>query len=123
MQNRPNNKKQKFWGSWRCNVLLLFFSLVAIYGFFGSVSKYSMAREKYMNSRDELEKLENNKQKLESSLSMLSTEFGEEQVIRDKFNVVKEGEGLIVIVDEKDSSSQNKGENGGFIDFLGSLFD
>lgn len=123
MQNHPNKKKQKFWGSWKCNILLVLVCILAIYSVIGSISKYTLAREKYKNSKEELEKLEANKDKLESSLTVLSTDFGEEQVIRDKFNVVREGEGLIVIIDEKESASSASQIGSGFASFWRSLFD
>ncbi len=104
-------------------MLLALVCILAIYSVIGSISKYTLAREKYKNSKEELEKLEENKQKLESSLSVLSTDFGEEQVIRDKFNVVREGEGLIVIIDEKESASNASQTRSGFASFWRSLFD
>lgn len=119
---RQSKEKAGFWGSWQCNVLLLVSSLVIFYGFVGSMSKYSLARDKYLDSEQELKDLEENKEKLERSIQEVSSPFGEEKVIRDRFNVVKEGESLIVIVDNEYEEKSESGKENGFIYFIKSIF-
>lgn len=119
---RQSKEKSGFWGSWQCNVLLLVASLVIFYGFIGSMSKYSLARDKYLDSEQELRDLEENKEKLEKSIQEVSSPFGEERVIRDRFNVVKEGESLVVIVDNEYEEKSESGEENGFIYFIKSIF-
>lgn len=120
MNNHSNKKTKKFWGSWRCNILLLFLSIIAIFSIFSAFQKYSLSRDKYKKTESELANLSQNKEKLESSLSSISTPFGQEKVFRDKFNVVKEGEGIIIIVDEEVDTSES--EKNGFFDVIFSVF-
>lgn len=123
MQNHPNKKKRKFWGSWRCNMLLIVATIFAMYSVISSVSEYRLAREKFKNSEEDLSNLNQNKERLENSLASISTEFGQEQAIRDKFNVVKDGEGLIIIVDEKKGDGSGASSESGFFSFIKSWFD
>jgi cell division protein FtsB len=50
----------------------------------------------------ELTELENRRQKLETDIASLKSERGQEEVIRENFQVTKDGEGVVVIVDEEE---------------------
>ena len=54
--------------------------------------------------KNELETLAAKEKNLSSRVASLKTERGVEEAIRDKFKVVKEGEGVIVVVDQNKPS-------------------
>lgn len=67
--------------------------------------------------------LEQQKEKFSLDIEKLKTERGIEESIRDKFGLVKDGEDLIVVVDEKPSLEANASTgSGGFFSFLKNLF-
>ena len=72
---------------------------------------------------DKITQLEQRKDKLTNDIANLKTEKGVEENIRDKFGLVKEGEGMIVVVDDKDQASAIKATpSGGFWSFLKNIF-
>ncbi len=68
--------------------------------------KYSDTKEKTDEARGELLKLEEQKKDLEKRVSFLQTDRGREDEIRSKFMVAKEGEGVIMVVDPKATSTE-----------------
>ena len=54
---------------------------------------------------NESEKLEAKQKLLEGEIGQLQTERGMEEEIRKKFRVVKEGESVIIVVDDKENSA------------------
>ena len=67
--------------------------------------------------------LQDQKDNLSSDIAKLKTEPGIEENIREKFGLAKEGEGLIVIVDEKPTNEDAlPASTGGFWSFFTNLF-
>jgi len=93
--------------------LILFF---VVKGFFGVYQKYSFSKDELLKSESELQLLKDKKEKIDHKIQNLETETGIEQEIRSKFDVAKEGERLIVIVeDEKEEIVvEEKGVFGNF---------
>ena len=60
---------------------------------------------------EDLESLKNREVELKTEIERLSTERGVDEEIRTKFRVVKEGEGMIVLVDSPDVSSTSSQNN------------
>ncbi len=88
----------------RSKLVLLFMFVILIFLARGSMSTYFKERE----SRVEVSRVMKEKQELEKRYAVMSeqsealkSDIGIESEIRSKFDVVKEGEGVIVIV-EKD---------------------
>ena len=72
---------------------------------------------------DKITELEKSKEKLNSDITKLKTEQGIEESIREKFGLAKEGENMILIIDDKNSSEIPKNtDSGGFFSFLKNLF-
>lgn len=71
-----------------------------------------------------LRELEARKTELEKELSRLSTERGIEEELREKFPVAKEGENVVVIVDEPAESASLEGSTSkpSFFDFFKNWF-
>jgi len=87
--------------------VLLF--LVCVLAFVGKGTwdlffKYNDVREKTVEIDAELIKLEKQKVEMQNRVNYLSTDFGKEEEIRNKFMVAKEGEGVIMVVDPKSAA-------------------
>lgn len=82
-------------------VLLIVFIIFArsTYSSFMKKKRAHSEQEKYQKRFDDLE---HKKQTLETNIEKLETERGLEEEYRTRFNVVKEGETLIKIVDESE---------------------
>lgn len=98
-------------------VILGIVFVLLIYSAWGSYQKEFETREKRDQRAAVLEDLQGRKAALEGELERLNTERGVEAEIRSKFEVAKEGEDVIVIVDapeEKEESPQTPEKEGFF---------
>ena len=95
-------------------VLVLFFA----WGMLGFMDKMTVTRENREIVENKVAQLEKEKEKLSFGINKLKTENGIEESIRDKFGLAKEGEGMIVIVDDKNTVEIPKENSGGFFYFL-----
>lgn len=99
-------------------VILVF--VFSVFSFWGKMEETSKNRK---IAEDKITELEKSKEKLNSDIANLKTEKGVEENIRNKFGLAKEGENMILIVDDKGSSEVPKNTNsGGFFSWLKSLF-
>jgi len=72
---------------------------------------------------DKVTELEKSKEKLNSEIIKLKTEKGIEENIREKFGLAKEGEEMIVIIEDKNSEeAEKKMDSEGFFSFLKNWF-
>ncbi len=109
--------------------LLLVILLVAL--LFFSRATYSLW-QKYGDAKDMISLLEKEKSVLNAKqdnlaarVSTLKTDKGVEEAIREKFKVIKEGEGVVVIVDQKEKESdtlQSKTEIPTFLERVRNFF-
>jgi len=67
--------------------------------------------------------LEESKKNLEAQVSKLQTERGVEEVLREDFGLSREGEGVIIIVDEEGEGEEVKPENRGFWGWIKGIFE
>lgn len=86
-------------------VLLILLGFFFIYSAVGAYKKSRLANDRLNTAQKELSNLEDQKHMLTTELENANTPFGQEKALREKFNVVKEGEQVIVIVDKEDSPS------------------
>lgn len=70
-------------------------------GVWGIYTKYQKSLEIKERARYDLEILTGREQSLMESIKALETDEGKERELRDRFGVVKEGEKIVVIVDDK----------------------
>ena len=98
-------------------LILLAYSVIDIYGKTReTVQKRNFAEEK-------VKELEDREGKLTEQIKSLKTESGVEASLRDKFGLVKEGEGIVVIVDDKKNVDQGFSKSrSGFVMFFKNLF-
>lgn len=105
---------------------LIFFGIVIlafIYSMFDFIGKMEETGKNRKIVEDKITELEKSKEKLNSDITKLKTEQGIEESIREKFGLAKEGENMILIIDDKNSSEIPKNtDSGGFFSFLKNLF-
>ncbi|OGI60025.1 hypothetical protein A2641_02510 [Candidatus Nomurabacteria bacterium RIFCSPHIGHO2_01_FULL_37_25] len=100
-------------------ILILFFA----WNMLGFMNKMSVTRENRKIAENKVAQLEKEKEKLASDINKLKSQNGIEENIRDKFGLAKEGEGLIVILDDKNTAETSKENSGGFFSFLKNWFE
>lgn len=98
---------------------IILFSVVAIFFLAETIGIYIKKNEAVtLDERMEAELLDlrQRKDELEKKIYDLQTEAGIEKEVRNKFNVQKEGEKVLVIVDKPDENDKNNldGEGNGF---------
>ena len=81
-----------------------------------------MTRENRKIAENKVQELELEKEKLSSDIAKLKTEKGIEENIREKFGLAKEGEGMIVIVEDKNPQTEQNDFSEGFFSFFKSWF-
>lgn len=85
-------------------ILLLFFA----YGMVGFVSKMADTIKNRQIAENKIAELQKNKENLSTNIAKLKTDAGVEENIRDKFGLAKDGEGLIVVVDDKNAPATDE---------------
>jgi len=113
-------KRNKSWGAIYPKIFILILCVVVIFlsnASWNAYQKYKIAQKNRDNSTVELEKLYDREEKLKKDTELLNTESGIETLLRQRFNVVKEGEGVIVIVEEqeKEQVRQIRESQGAFL--------
>jgi cell division protein FtsB len=72
---------------------------------------------------DKITELKQRKDTLTSEIAKLKTEKGVEENIREKFGWVKDGEDMIVVVDDNEqTNSNNTTQVNGFLSFFRKIF-
>ena len=100
-------------------ILILFFA----WGVVGFVGKMRETAKNRKIVQDKVAELQKGKEKLSAEINKLKTPAGIEESIRDKFGLAKEGEGMIVVVEEKNPPEvQANAESSGFFYFLRNFF-
>lgn len=124
MKNFQKGSKWKY--VMQSKIFLIFFGiaiLVFIYSMFSFASKMEETRKNRKIIEDKITELEKSIQTFNSDISKLKTERGQEEIIREKYGVAKEGENMILVVDDKNSAQTGENENsGGFFSWLKNLF-
>lgn len=78
-----------------CIVIVLIFR-----GVFGVYEKHEKSKEILKRAQYDLALLQEREQSITRSMESLNTEYGKERELRDRFGVIKEGENIVIIVDE-----------------------
>ena len=97
--------RQKMWHkiafSWVTILSLVFVMFILTKGVFGMYQKNVRASERAQDALIELAKVEKREASLSKSLGHIKTSRGVEEELRRKFDVSREGEHLLVIVDKE----------------------
>ena len=104
-------------------VLLVFLMLFFAWGIVGFFGKLKITKENRKIAENKMIELEKEKEKLTSDINKLKTPDGVEASIRDKFGLAKEGERMIVVVDDKNPPEAPKESSSDrFFSFFRNLF-
>ncbi len=103
------------------------FTLFFAYNVTGIIKKSRATTKNLDAALLELDALEAKKTKLQAGIDTLNTEKGVEDTIREKYRVVKEGEGLVVIVNDQNKTGEStqaeeEASKHGFWNFIKNLF-
>jgi cell division protein FtsB len=99
-------------------VFILFFAW-SVLGFWNKMQ--DTAKNKKI-AEDKVAALQKQKEKLSSDISNLKTDQGKEKVFRENFGLAKDGEDVIVVVDDKNTNPAPKPASSGFFSFFTNLF-
>ena len=100
-------------------VVLVFF----IWGVVGFIGKARETSRNKQIAEDKIAQLQKEKDKLSADITKLKTDQGIEESIREKFGLAKEGEGMIVVVDDKTTSpTEASNSSGSFWGFFRNWF-
>jgi cell division protein FtsB len=101
MKNFQTKRKKSFWQSWI--FLMFFFAIILIFAWnvFAFWRKMQDTSQNRKIAEDKISQLQKQRNELTDDIAKLNTEAGVEEAIRDKFGLVKEGENMIVIVEDK----------------------
>lgn len=98
-------------------ILILFFA----WGVFSLMNKMQITIENKRKAENKFIELQNKKEKFSAEIAKLKTESGIEESIREKFGLVKEGEDMIVIIEDKNTSAAREIPTNGFFLFFKNL--
>jgi cell division protein FtsB len=108
--------------SWPVMILLGLILLVFAWGVVGFMGKLSATRENRQMAENKLAELQNERNRLAADIASLKTDRGVEENIREKFGFGKEGEELIVVVDDQTKPAEPVVEKGWFASLWDKLF-
>src|SRR3989338_418725 len=91
-------------------VILLFFA----WGVFRFTGKMRVTRENRQIASNKLAELQKEKEKLSGDIARLETPEGVEASIREKFGFAREGEEVIVVVEDKNKLESKPPQSSGF---------
>jgi len=104
---KEKNKIKKIVYSWPVLIFLLIIVLLVGKGVWSVYKTQKISLENKQSSEKEYQELERRNNLIVSDLALLETDRGVEMEIRDKFQVVKEGEQLAVIIDSNEEEENN----------------
>jgi cell division protein FtsB len=122
---KPKLKKKNIYNKFTA-ILLSIITLILGASVVSVFEKYQDSGNKVNISKSQYEVLKQREQYLKLEMEKLSTLEGKEEAIRNKYRAVKEGEEVIVIIDQNksrinlDDNSLNKKTN--FLDIIKSWF-
>lgn len=101
-------------------VLILLFVVLVIFAWsmVGFIGKLQVTKENKEIAEKKVAELEKEKADYEAKIAKLKTPEGVEETIRDTYGLAKEGEGLIVVVDDKNNPNKSNNSEGGFFSHL-----
>lgn len=108
-------------------IFLGFLVLIFAWSVLGFWNKMQDNNKSKQIAEDKLTSLMEQKEKLTSDINSLQTDQGKERVFRENFGLVKEGEDVIVIVEDKNKpqiplEANSQGFLGGFFSFFTNWF-
>jgi cell division protein FtsB len=100
-------------------ILILFFA----WSVFGLIDKMQDTIKNKKIASEKIQELQKEKEKLVSDIDKLKTDKGVEESIREKFGLAKEGEGVVVVVEDKNQPTNGTAsESTCFLSFIKNWF-
>lgn len=99
--------------------IIVVFSSIGVWGLY---KKSQLAKEKRDEVKEELQLLVKRKESISEEILLLRTEHGVEERIRSDFGMVREGEEVVVLVDEIKNDKVAESEKQGIWKWLMSVF-
>lgn len=97
--------------------------LIFAWGVINFMDKMKVTIKNKKIAEDKVAQLDQEKERLSSDIAKLKTDTGVEESIREKFGLAKEGENVIVIIEDKNAPKVPLEANtGGFFSFLKNWF-
>ena len=104
---KPQDRRQKKFFLWLAVAVLAVLIAVAIRGAWGAYFKEKESRFYRDDASTRLLTLKEREETLQKDIERLNTETGLEEEIRKRFNVTKEGEEVIVLIDTPEGGDSN----------------
>ncbi|MFA6514805.1 MAG: septum formation initiator family protein [Candidatus Paceibacterota bacterium] len=114
-----------FWHSPLALILLFLVLIFFGYRIIDLIQKERETSQKKELILDQIDSLKQRQNSLSKDISKINTEEGKEEIIREKYQVAKDGEKMVIIVDEvvKDDSVEGRGNEGhGFWNWIKRIF-
>lgn len=124
MEFKKKDNQYSFWHSPIVLIVLLIFIIFFAYNIIGLIEKEKITSNKKEIALEKIDELKKRQNDLNKDIAKFDTEEGQEEIIREKYQVAKSGEKMVIIVEEeglKEETSQIK-ENHGFRNWLKNLF-
>ena len=122
-----NFQQKKVWGNMlRSKPVLVILGILILFFAWNVLGFWNKMQETVKNKKiieDKVAELQQQKTKLSSDINSLNTDQGKEKVFRENYGLAKEGEDMIVIVEDKNKPAAPPETNsGGFWSFLKNWF-
>lgn len=105
---------------------LVFFAILLLFFAWNVFNFWDKMQETSQNMKiveNKMNALKIQKEKLAAAIESLNTNEGKERLFRENFGLIKEGEGLIVVVEDKNLQEPIKNEpSSGFFSFFKNWF-
>lgn len=125
MKEFKKKNNYKFWHSPLALIFIFCVFVLFLYNIIGLIEKEREISHKKDLILEEIDILKERELSLKKDMLKLETEEGKEAIIREKYQVAKEGEKMVIIVDQKDENvnSQKKDKlDHGFLNWFKDLF-
>ena len=122
-----NFQKNKGWGHILYSKPFLFvlgiLILIFAWNVFGFWNKMRETEKNRQIAEDKISELKQRKDSIGGEIESLKTPEGKEKVFRENMGLIKDGEGLVIVVEDKNKNeTQKEPSNTGFFSFLKNLF-
>lgn len=109
--------------SWATLIVFAGLTVFIVGAVWNVYQKAELTKENAERIQTRLTELQAREAELEASVSSLQTDFGVESEIRDKYGFIKEGEEVVVIIDDKQAEqNETTSEKKGFWEKLLNIF-
>ena len=125
MADFNRKKTNSFWHSPLMLIVLFVILILFGYNMIGLIEKERETAKKKDLILSNIETLRSRESSLSSDIERLKTEEGIEETIRDKYQVVKQDEKMVTIIDQQEEVVvvETKESKHGFVNWIKNLFD